>query len=78
MQPAWDDWEIPKLDDTSLWTRVLIGVCLGLVVPWLLQTWNTRRKQAPVKYTTSLPDRLRDGQGYEVDEDRRVADEVCT
>lgn len=74
----WDDWEQKTgLSDTPLWSRIIIGLCCGLLVPWLLQTWSTGRAEAPVQYEVDRPERLRGGQGYDVDEHENARDEVC-
>ena len=70
----WDDWE-PQ-SNTPLLTRVIAGLWCGLIVPWLLWAWSTRRKEAPVKYTVDLPERMKSGQVFEVDHNRRAQDEV--
>ena len=73
----WDDWEQrTQLQDTSFWGRILVGLCCGLLVPWLLQIWNTRRAEAPIEYGVDVPERLRSGQAYEVNENRQTRDEV--
>jgi hypothetical protein len=74
----WEDWEQrSKLPDTSLIVRIVVGLLCGLIVPWLAQAWLVWRREAPVNYNVDLPERLKSGETYEVDQSRRSDDEVC-
>lgn len=73
----WEDWnEEGKLSDSWLYLRLVLFLCTGLTIPWLYIAWSTQRKEAPAQLSVELPERLRSGKSYEVNDSVRIEDEV--